>query len=371
MHVLFTDRDTPGGIWNVLDPVAEALLGRGDRVTRVLWRDRPQAAPAPRLGETVTLDVGPGGGVRGKVRQVRAFSRRFAGVLADLRPDVVHTNFVLPGAPARRVCRRVLPDARVVATQHELYGSMSPALRWMTRRTLRLAGEVTFVSETVRRSFAGVPLGPGVRGRVVANGVDFAALDAATAGVRPAGGPTIVCAGRLVPVKGQATVIAALPAVRAAVPGARLDLLGDGPDRGRLEATASDLGVADAVSFAGWVDREEVWRRTAAAGTAAVPSDGTQEGFGLAAVEAAACGAPVVASDIPVFREVLGGGGTRLAFAPPGDAAAWAEALTAALRQGPPGPAAAGGEPGGTFPRRFTRAAMVAGYLALYDEPPA
>ena len=361
LHVLLTDRDTPGGIWNVLDPVAEALLARGDRVTCCLWQAGEPTGEA-RPGEVVRIPVGPGGGPRAKTRQVRRFAARSAAALRTLRPDLVHTNFVLPGAVARRACRSALPSAKQVATQHELYGSMSPVLRLLTRRTLRLADAVTFVSGAVRDSFAGVPLGPGVRGEVLPNGVDFAALDAAVADVRPAGRPGIVCAGRLVAVKGQRALIEALPAVRAAVPGATLTLFGEGPEEPRLRRLAADLGVAGAVTFAGWADRAEVWRRTAAAGCAAVPSDGTQEGFGLVAAEAVARGGPVVASDIPVFREVLAGE-PAVRFAPPGDPAAWAAALTDALTRAnpePPADAAAG-------VRRFSRAAMVDGYLALYD----
>ena len=361
MHVLLTDRDTPGGIWNVLDPLAEALLERGDRVTCVLWQ-AGEPTDQGRPGEVVRVPVGRGGGPLAKARQVRSFAAGFADILRHRRPDLVHTNFVLPGAVARRTCRSVLPGAKQVATQHELYGSMSGPLRFLTRRTLRLADAVTFVSAAVRDSFAAVPLGPGVEGEVMHNGVDFAALDAAVAGVEPAGRDEIVCAGRLVPVKGQRALIDALPAVRAAVPGATLTLFGEGPDEPALRKLAAERGVAGAVTFAGWADRAEVWRRTAAAGCAAVPSDGTQEGFGLVAAEAAACGGPVVASDIPVFREILAGE-PAVRFAPPGDPAAWANALVAALTAPRP---AAGERTGGV--RRLSRGAMVGGYLRLYDD---
>ena len=365
MKVLLVDRSHAGGIWNVLNPIAAALVGRGDDCLCVRWRGGGEAyADAPPGARVVQIDVPPRRTPLTVVRQARAFRRQFADLLRTERPDAVHTNFVLPGAVARRTARSVLPGARIVATQHELYGSMSPALRLLTRRTLRLADAVAFVSRTTKGSFAGVPLGPGVRGEVIPNGVDFAALDAATAGVQPAGEPEIVCAGRLVPVKGQRALIEALPAVRAAVPGARLTLYGEGPEEGRLRNSAADAGVAGAVRFAGWERREAVWRAIAAAGCAAIPSDGTQEGFGLAAVEAAACGPPVVASDIPVFREVLGPPRPGVAFAPPGEAAAWADRLVAALTTAPdrrPGPRA------DDFVRRFDRSAMVAGYLRLYD----
>ena len=390
MKVFLTDRSHPGGIWGVLHPIAEALRDRGDEPVLVRWRDRAEPfADAPDGVRVVQIDV-RGGRTRGTarrwavVRQLRIFRRAFAELIAAERPAIVHANFILPGAAALLAAGGAA-GVRTVLTRHELFGTLSAPLRALDRLTRGRADAVTFVSAAVARSYgsAAEPLSPGgplspdgsvPRAAVVYNGVDFAALDAVAAGVRrpPGGSGEIVCAGRLVPVKGQGTLIEALPAVRAAAPGATLTLFGAGPEEGRLRALADRRGVADAVTFAGWAVREEVWRRTAA-GVAAAPS--TQEGFGLSAAEAAALGGPAVISDIPAFREALRGEPT-IRFAPPGDAAAWAAALTDALtgtwsNGSEPGDrrprtdrADAAGEPRGV--RRFSREAMVGGYLRVY-----
>ena len=395
MKVLLADRSHPGGIWNVLHPVAEALRDRGNEPVLVRWRDRPGAfAEAPDGVRVVQVTVPPKrGGPAGRldvVRQLRAFAAAFGPLLEAERPDAVHANFVLPGAAVVRAAAGSSPKPLVVWTRHELFGSLSAPLRLLDRATRGRADVRTYVSRAVARSYGAGAEPPPAGGPVPAdvvihNGLDFAPLDAAAARARHDLGPRtdeIVCAARLVPVKGQATLIRALPAVIGAVPGARLTLFGEGPEEDRLRALADELGVSAAVTFAGWADRGEVWRRTAA-GCAAVPSDGTQEGFGLSAAEAAALGGPVVVSEISVFREVLGGPaecGPRVAFAPPGDPAAWADRLVAALREGAgrggnaTGPADRGDRPGatagaagGAFVRRFSRAAMVAGYLRVYD----
>lgn len=84
----------------------------------------------------------------------------------------------------------------------------------------------------------------------------------------------------------------------------RVTLLGSGPDEARLRALAADLGVADRVEFAGFEpDRDRIRERLRACTVFALPS--SFEGLPMALLEAMACGAPVVGSDIPAIAEVL------------------------------------------------------------------
>ena len=389
LKLFLTDRSHPGGIWNVLHPVAAALRDRGDEPVCVRWRDRAEAfADAPDGVRVVQVDVPPRRRPSDVLRQLRAFRRGFAELLAAERPDVVHANFVLPGAVAVRAARRArFPDGgrpRVVLTRHELFGSLSAPLRALDRASRGAADAVTFVSAAAARSYgsaaepfepAGIlPPSGGVEPRrsaippvprevVIHNGLDLAEIDAAVDGAGPRDGDRIVCAGRMVPVKGQALLLRAFASLLAdssedGRPAARLELIGDGPDRPTLEALAGELGVAGRVTFAGWRPRSAVLRAFATAGCVAVPSDGTQEGFGLTAAEAAACGAAVAAGDIPVFREVLGDGA---AWFDPRDAAGCAAALRSALDA--PAPPDAGAR----VRRLFGAGRMTGGYLAVYD----
>ncbi len=92
--------------------------------------------------------------------------------------------------------------------------------------------------------------------------------------------------------KGYDRVLQALPAVRTACGPIRYVIAGKGGDRARLEAMAADLGVADAVTFAGFVPDEELADHYRFADVFAMPSTG--EGFGIVFLEAMGCGTPVL-----------------------------------------------------------------------------
>ncbi|MDX6665965.1 MAG: hypothetical protein QOG68_2171 [Solirubrobacteraceae bacterium] len=99
---------------------------------------------------------------------------------------------------------------------------------------------------------------------------------------------TIVTLGHLVARKRHADVLRALPAL----PGHRYVIIGDGPERGRLEALAAELGVAGRVEFTGQLPPAAALARARAGSVFAMPS--TDEAFGVAYVEAMAGGLPAV-----------------------------------------------------------------------------
>ncbi|NNF57305.1 MAG: glycosyltransferase family 4 protein [Rhodothermaceae bacterium] len=108
------------------------------------------------------------------------------------------------------------------------------------------------------------------------------------------GVPHFVFLGRLVRQKGLGWLLHA----QAAVPDPmHLDVAGDGPERGALEALACSLGLEDRVTFHGWVEAAEAWRLMQAARAVVVPSV-WHEPAGLVTLEAAACGRAVVASRV-------------------------------------------------------------------------
>ncbi len=112
-------------------------------------------------------------------------------------------------------------------------------------------------------------------------------------------GPLIVALGTLQPRKGHDLVIAAL----AAIPDAELVIIGAGPDRERLLARASALGVAERVALMGSQSRENVAKWLAAADVMALAS--ASEGLANAWVEALASGTPVVTCDVGGAREII------------------------------------------------------------------
>jgi phosphatidyl-myo-inositol dimannoside synthase len=122
--------------------------------------------------------------------------------------------------------------------------------------------------------------------------------------------PTVLVVGRLVPdrPKGHRELIACWPDVSAAVPGATLAVVGDGPDRSALQALAAASPAAAHIVFHGFVPESDLGAYYAGARAYAMPSRG--EGFGLVYVEAMRHGLPVIGSVHDAAPEVLADGET-------------------------------------------------------------
>ncbi len=143
--------------------------------------------------------------------------------------------------------------------------------------------------------------------------------------------PTIVHLGRLRKYKSAEVAIRAMAPIRAALPEARLSIIGDGPHRAALEREAKRLRLGDAVEFKGYMDREELVEFLNRSHVLFNPSP--KEGWGLTVVEAGACGVPVVASDRPGLRDSVCAGETGY-LVPYGDVRAFAEKALFLLRDG-------------------------------------
>ncbi len=260
--------------------------------------------------------------------------RRVLAAIRRARPAIVHTHLVhadaygLPAAALARVPVRV-------STKH----GFNPfrERRWFALADRTLA-RLAHVHVAISRGLAAyLETSEGL----AASGFEIVhyGIAAGPEPPPPPGAPRLLCVGRLVPVKGHATLLRAFADVRAALPEATLDVVGDGPLRGELEQLAGSLGLERAVRFHGRV--EPVGPLYESAQAVVVPSLG--EGFGMVALEAAERGRAVVASAVGGLPEVVRDGVTGL-LVPAGDAPALAAALTALL--GDPDRAAALGRAG-------------------------
>lgn len=122
--------------------------------------------------------------------------------------------------------------------------------------------------------------------------------------------PSIIAVARLAPVKRFALLIDAVADARERVPGTRLKIVGDGPERAALEHRVRDLDAGDWVDFAGWVGHEdlvEMYRRAWIVASASLA-----EGWGLSLTEAAGCATPAVATDIRGHRSSVVDGETGI-----------------------------------------------------------
>ncbi|TCO51971.1 phosphatidylinositol alpha-1,6-mannosyltransferase [Kribbella antiqua] len=200
---------------------------------------------------------------------------------------------------------------RIVAMTHghETWWAGVPGARQALRRIGDAADTMTTVSSWCAEQIAPA-LSPAAvrRMRRLAPGVDNLRFHPGCGGEQVRKGlglegvPVVACVSRLVPRKGQDTLIRAWPRVLAAVPSAMLLLVGGGPDRERLEGLASAVGVRSSVVFTGPVPWADIPPYVDAADVFAMPCRTRRfglepEALGIVTLEAAAVGKPVVVGD--------------------------------------------------------------------------
>jgi glycosyltransferase involved in cell wall biosynthesis len=284
----------------------------------------PPAGPLPSWLRDAGVPYAAWPATRSPGPAVPGETRRLARIVREAAPDLLHLHSAKAGLAGRLAVRGSRPT---VFQPHAwsfaaVTGPVRTASLAWERYAARWAHTVVAVSEAERDDGLAAGVHPG-SWDVVPNGVDLTRWTPssrsearARLGLDPAA-PLVVCVGRLSRQKGQDVLLAAWPSVD--VDGARLVLVGDGP-LGAALTVAAPAGV----TLAGRRDDVADWY--AAADVVAVPS--RWEGMALTPLEALACGRPVVATGVTGMREVLGSGD----LVPPGDAAALAAAITAALR---------------------------------------
>ncbi|MBU1314592.1 MAG: glycosyltransferase family 4 protein [Alphaproteobacteria bacterium] len=171
----------------------------------------------------------------------------------------------------------------------------------------------------------------------------------------------VISVGRLSDVKNQSVLVAAL----SHLPDVHLALAGNGPGREDIIRMAQARGLSDRLHLVGEVARSEVYDFLVAGDVFAFPS--RSETFGLAAVEAAIAGVPVVASDLPVLRDVLIDEHRQPAalFAKADDAEAFSRALDRLLCQ--PDLAERIRSSGRSLAQKYDPDQMAARYAALLE----
>jgi glycosyltransferase involved in cell wall biosynthesis len=223
--------------------------------------------------------------------------------------DLIDAHYFYPdGVAAAIAARRLGKPLTITArgsdiTEIAMYGLQRRMIYWAARQ----ASGVITVCEALKDEMlrqAGPDGGlPADKIRVLRNGVDlerFRPVDPAEArarlGIR---GPALLSVGHLIPRKGHDLIIQALVGLD------RFDLLivGQGPERDRLERLAASLGLSARVRFCGAVDQEELRFHYSAASMLVLASD--REGWPNVLLESMACGTPVVATRVWGSPEVV------------------------------------------------------------------
>ncbi|MFF3123909.1 glycosyltransferase family 4 protein [Streptomyces sp. NPDC057908] len=200
---------------------------------------------------------------------------------------------------------------RLVATTHghEAGWAQLPAARQLLGRIGETTDTITYLGEYTRSRIA-TTLSPEAADRMVQlpPGVDEKTFHPDSGGdlIRARLGlsdrPVVVCVSRLVPRKGQDTLILAMPAILAQVPDAVLLIVGGGPYAKELKRLAEETGVGESVRFTGPVPWDELPAHCGAGDVFAMPCRTRRggldvEGLGIVFLEASATGLPVVAGD--------------------------------------------------------------------------
>ncbi len=227
-------------------------------------------------------------------------------LLARRRYDLINAHWILPqgfvAAAAGRLYR-----VPVVITAHgsDVFGLRGWPMAWFKRSALRCATAVTVNSSVTEAEVLRIAPGlqcvhripMGVTGHTPAV---KAARDVVRGRYRRGLGPLLVFVGRLVEEKGVDDLIRAVAIVADALPDVTAIILGEGPERPRMEALSAELGVGERILFLGWIQPDAVPDFLSAADVFVGPSkrakSGGVEGQGLTFIEAMLAGTPVIAT---------------------------------------------------------------------------
>jgi glycosyltransferase involved in cell wall biosynthesis len=287
--------------------LASRLRERLD-VHQVSWRHW-EVAPDPSLDGITMHPVGRPGrfyGEDGKrtVGEALSFTARLLPDLLRERYDVIDIS-ATPYLPlyAGWLATR-LRGTPLVVTWHEVWGdywqSYLAHRPWVARVARRLEAGCARLGDaavsvspfTARRMAELHPQAAATH--VVSNGVSLSQLQATPAAVE---GSDVVFAGRLIEDKQVHLLLEAVARLRDELPDLRACIVGDGPHRAALEALADRIGIADQVRFTGRVPEAALIGHLKASKVLAFPS--IREGFGMAVLEAQACGTVPVVVDGP------------------------------------------------------------------------
>jgi phosphatidyl-myo-inositol alpha-mannosyltransferase len=314
--------DSPGGVQVHVRQLAARLREDGHEVVVLAPARGPVTEPGVRVvGRPIRI---PYNGSIAPISPRPSALRAVARELEAFRPDVVHVHE--PLTPSVGMFAALRSRAPVVATFHAyadrsfLLAGGARALRPVWRRlAVRIA-----VSEAAA-SFVGRTMGNGIR--IVPNGVEVELFEHAGVAASLPAGRRILFVNRLDPRKGFAVLARAFPRILERVPDAVLVVAGDGPERSALDRMPAE--ARERVVMLGAVPHHLLPPYHAAGDVFVSPAVG-RESFGIVLVEAMAAGLPVVASDIPGYREVVRDGVEGLLVSP-SDPKALAEAVVTVL----------------------------------------
>ena len=318
---LFTRSLSGGGAERATANLANELVSRGYNVDLVLqYREGPYLRD---LDQRVRIHV--------LERRVRSSLFRMRRYLRTQRPQAMISFLTEPNVLAAVAWRLSGMDGALAVSEQTSLVGLTKSRRIAIRFAYPLAREVVAVSSAMADELVSHGVPPD-RIRVIPNPTSQQALSSGTSPLlNGSGGPIVVGVGRLVEQKDFATLIRAFEIVQRDQD-VRLLILGEGPERQRLEDLAASLGLSDKIEMPGFINNP--WPLMAQASVFALSS--RWEGWPNVLAEALALGLPVVSTDCPTGpNEILDNGKYGL-LVPIQDPPALAAAIAQTLQDPPP-----------------------------------
>jgi N-acetyl-alpha-D-glucosaminyl L-malate synthase BshA len=234
--------------------------------------------------------------------------------------DLVHMHYAIPHAASAYLAKQMLADERELKIVTTLHGTditlvgLHPSFHAITRFSILESDGLTAVSGFLKEGTVRDFSVPADRIEVIPNFIDTGVWrpnrePCHRAKLAPDGEKIIMHISNFRAVKRVEDVVAIFAGISRTVP-SRLVMVGDGPDRPRAARRAAELGIEDKVVFLG--KHSSVDELLSCADLFLLPSE--SESFGLAALEAMACGTPVIATRVGGLPEVIDDGVTGLLF---------------------------------------------------------
>jgi glycosyltransferase involved in cell wall biosynthesis len=275
-----------------------------------------------------------GGHIQGR-RKLGLVTRAVTAIVVEHRKarfDVLHGVWIDEPGFVAAACGKLLGVPTVVSVMGgELValpeigygGRLSAVNRLLAALALRGASRVTAgCSDGVERARRFLSAGEAGKVQRLVWGVNSSVFASPAQPVELEGNIRVLHVGSLAPIKDQVTLLRAFAQFKGQEPGAHLHLAGDGPLQATLASDAQTLGVADAVTFHGYVPRDRLAAYFQAAHVLAISS--RHEGQLVAAVEAAFCGLPIAGTAVGLIADLAPGAAIAV---PVGDVAALGDAL--------------------------------------------
>ena len=299
MHCVYFPPEV-GGLESHVFYLCRALAARGHRVEMVTSRSLP-GVPAHEVmdGVEVWRTWFPARNPAGWTAHALGSVPRFLERARDA--DVVHAQdiaSVLPGELAR--ARTGAPLVTTFHTSHFLKRAGRPLWRPVLGHFVRTSDHALAASREIADVAEG--LAPGTRVEALTNGVETSLFRPVEPTLPPGERRRLVVPRRLFPKNGVEYFVRAMPYIVGRVD-AEAVLVGDGPERARLEALAAELGVGDRLRFLGARPNADMPGLLASGELAVFPS--LMEATSVAALEAMACELPVAASRVGGLPEIV------------------------------------------------------------------